>query len=114
MLKRVVYEQQLVSEHPGPYSLTVLYQDLSEILPGRGVVELDLSPLFVGVKCESMSSTLQQANGMVSRYSRREGTFRSISTNEVKQWARLFQRPPQSPSPYSVKRQSFLSHRTPS
>ena len=86
----VVYEQQLVSEHPGPYSLTVLYQDLSEILPGRGVVELDLSPLFVGIKCDSMSSILRQANGMVSRYSRREGTFKSISTNEIKQWARLF------------------------
>lgn len=86
----IVYEQQLVSEHPGPYSLTVLYQDLSEILPGRGVVELDLSPLFVGIKCEAMSSILQQANGMVSRYSRRVGTFKGISPNDVKHWARLF------------------------
>ena len=86
----VVYEQQLASEHPGPYSLTVLYQDLSEILPGRGVVELDLSPLFVGIKSESMSSTLQQANGIVSRYNRRNGTFSKIAPGEVKQWARLF------------------------
>lgn len=86
----IVYEQQIASEHPGPYSLTVLYQDLSEILPGRGVVELDLSPLFVGVKCDSMSSTLQQANGIVSRYNRRGGTFSKLSTNDVKQWARLF------------------------
>lgn len=86
----IVYEQQIASEHPGPYSLTVLYQDLSEILPGRGVVELDLSPLFVSVKCDSMSSTLQQANGIVSRYNRRGGTFSKLSTNDVKQWARLF------------------------
>ena len=86
----VVYEQQLASEHPGPYSLTVLYQDLSELLPGRGVVELDLSPLFVGVRSEFMSATLQQANGMISRYRRRGEDFRKISTSEVKSWARLF------------------------
>lgn len=86
----VVYEQQIASEHPGPYTLTVLYQDLSEILPGRGVIELDLSPLFVGVRGESMSSTLQQANGMVSRYKRACQAFTKIATGEVKQWAQLF------------------------
>lgn len=46
--------------------------------------------MFVSVKCDSMSSTLQQANGIVSRYNRRGGTFSKLSTNDVKQWARLF------------------------
>lgn len=86
----VVYEQQISSEQPGPYTLTVLYQDLSEILPGRGVVELDLSPLFVGVKGEAMSSVLQQANGIVSRYKRRCDSFSKIEPERIKQWARLF------------------------
>lgn len=86
----LVYEQQLVSEQEGPYSLTVLYQDLSELLPGRGVVELDLSPLFVSIKCETMTSTLKQANGITTRYLRRSNTFNRISPEEVKHWSRLF------------------------
>lgn len=86
----VVYEQQIASEHPGPYTITVLYQDLSEILPGRGVVELDLAPLYVGIKCERMSSILQQANGMVSRYKQRGKDFHKISPSDLKHWASIF------------------------
>lgn len=86
----VVYEQQLASEQRGPYTISVLYQDLSEILPGRGVVTLELTPLYVGIKCERMSSTLQQANGLVSRYKQRGSNFKRISAQELKHFASTF------------------------
>ena len=107
----VVYERQLVSEHPGPYSLTVLYQDLSEILPGKGTVELDLTPLFVGVRCDTMSATLQQANGIVSRYKQRDAKRKRIQEVSVKEWARKFTEC--SPVAKSLKREAPITFKPP-
>lgn len=107
----IVYEQQIASEEPGPYSLTVLYQDLSEVLPGSGVVELDLSPLFVGIKSEQMSSVLQQANGIVSRYQRRGATFSKFDHQTAKNWASNFAET--APVAKSIQREAPIIFRPP-
>lgn len=86
----IVYEQQLASEATGPYYLTVLYQDLSELLPGTGVVDLDLAPCYVEVRSAAMSATLPVANSVISRYKRRCDSPSPIDPATVKQWARLY------------------------
>lgn len=86
----VVYEQHLPCEHPGPYSLTVLYQDLSELLPGRGVVDLELAPLYVSITSEFISATLQRANSDIARYRQRAMEFSQIDPSIVRGWASVF------------------------
>ena len=107
----VVYEQQMASEESGPYSLTVLYQDLSELLPGHGTASLELTPLFVGVRTENMSATLQQANGMISRYKPRCKSYQKIPCDEVKRWARLFSET--APVAKSLQREASIIFKPP-
>lgn len=86
----VVYERQVAVDQAGPYTITVLYQDLSEIIPARGVLSIDLEPLFVEISSEFMSATLQQANGIVSRYKQRSSSFEPINPAMVQTMADLF------------------------
>jgi len=86
----LVYEYQMVVDQPGPYMLTVLYQDLSELLPTRGVLELHLEPLFVEIKGDRMSAVLQQANSIVSRYTPRKLELHPIQPGGVSAIAQLF------------------------
>lgn len=89
-LNNLLYEQRIACEFSGPYSLTVLYQDLSELLPGTGTVDLELTPLYVGIKSQNMSAVLQQANGLLSPYKPRCSKFDTINPDELENWARTF------------------------
>lgn len=64
----LVYTKSFYVEGDGPYNVTVLYQDISEMLPSSGVATLDLEPVFVGIKTQQLSTTLRLANGIVSEY----------------------------------------------
>lgn len=86
----LVYTQSLSVEEGGPYAITVLYQDLLELLPSRGVAELELTPLFVEIQCEGVRVTLSQANGMLSKYPTRGSDFSPIPAGELSRWVRIY------------------------
>ena len=107
----VVYERQVVVDQVGPYTITVLYQDLSEIIPARGVLSINLEPLFVEISSDFMSSTLQQANGVVSRYKPRNKPFAPISPSYVQSLADLFGNT--SPISKALKREAAVVFKPP-
>lgn len=79
------YQRRITVEQSGPYAITVLYRDLSELLPGSGTVQLDLQPLYIGIQAPSMQTTLTQAYGILSKYTPRGIDFRPCQSGYI-QW----------------------------
>ena len=76
----LVYTKTFVVEATGPYSITVLYQDLSEMLPASSTAQLDLEPVFVGVKTKNLNTLLVRANGIISPYASELQGFQKCDT----------------------------------
>ena len=85
-----VYEQRISCEFEGPYAITVLYQDLSELLPGTETLSIELAPMFVRISSQQFSTTLPQANGIIPRYVHQCISFETISASVLRSWSMLF------------------------
>lgn len=86
----VVYEYKLEVAERGPYNLTVLYQDLAELIPTRDTVEIDLEPTYVHVHTDAISVVLQQSYGVISEYKPRHGAPKPINAESLSSVINIF------------------------
>lgn len=86
----IIYERQFATDAHGSVAVTVLYRDLSDLLPTSGVAMITLSDKAVMVTTPEFSTTLQAAYGEVTPYKRRCTKFKNISATKLVDAAQMF------------------------
>ena len=87
----VIFEQKFACEQDGPMFVTVLYRDISDLLPGTGEVYVDLSEKLVHIKADGFTTTLLSAYGQVSPYRKRVQNYKQCDAKDYLRLARAFQ-----------------------
>lgn len=86
----IIYERQFATDAQGSVAVTVIYRDLSELLPSSGLALLTLSDRAVMISTSEFSTTLQAAYGEVTPYKRRCSSFKNISSAKLVTLAQMF------------------------
>lgn len=74
----ILYQKQIAVAERGPYTITVVHQDISELLPTRGSVQIELEPTYICIRADAMLVTLHQANSILSEYKSHDGRTESL------------------------------------
>lgn len=86
----IIYERQFACEPEGPLYVTVIYRDISEFLPGKGTVQLDISDTAVEVRATGFSTTFTKAYGEVLPYKPRCQDTRPLPKTLFPMLARVY------------------------
>lgn len=86
----IIFEQRFPCDAIGPLMVTVLYRDISELLPNQGTVTLDLSEKYVHLMSESFTTTFLAAYGEVRPYTRRIAEYKPCKASMYKTLASAF------------------------
>ena len=72
------------SDETGELDTNLLFKDVSELIPGRGSLTIELTPMYATIKTGSVDITLQQANEIVTPYTAALSLdMRSINTEDL-------------------------------
>lgn len=86
----LIYQRRFATDSSGTAVVTVLYRDLSELLPSDGIAVVLLSDKAVMISTPEFTTTLQAAYGEVTPYRQRCESFKQIQAAKLNNLASMF------------------------